>query len=334
VSKRRGLRLFQCIVLVMCGVGRSASACSIVSIVHRVGTHFRVRMVDRGKPVAGVVFHLGHTNKLGAEVSVATTSTTDADGYASFDNVAYGSAILKYASAIDGSEESIGLDVRNSGKREREIVADLFNGDPLVVRSANGVIRDPNYYPKLSEEPLTVTIFETPTMRKLDAVATDEHGRYSFSQALPAGFYVMRLQNSAGENWGRMVIEVRPDARFEEVDGDFSDSSCGLSWKQRQEQHVLQVAQLCGVVTDSEGAEIAEAGVFLLDRSDTRLVRETQADSRGRFDLGPQNSGDYQMVVTRPGFAPFARDLNLAAVDGPACSEPIEVKMDVGGLQF
>jgi len=178
-----------------------------------------------------------------------------------------------------------------------------------------------------------VTIFEAPTMRKLGVTETNDHGRYSFSQAMPAGFYVMRLQSSAGEDWG-MVIEVRPDARFEEVNGDFSDNSCGLSWNQRQEEPVLNVARLCGVVTDSEGAEIAEAGVFLLDRSETQLVRQTQADARGRFDLGPLNSGDYQMVVTRPGFAPFVRQLRLAAGTGSACSEPIEVKMDLGELQF
>jgi len=328
--KRQVLRALPWILLLACAGSSAVSACTMVTAVHKVGTSFRVRMIDRGKPVSGVAFRLSSTDKSRAKHIVPVTATTGLDGYASFDRVGAGDATLKYASAVDGSDESIERTVVRTGKRNSEVVATLFDRNPIEVRSANGMIRDPNYYPKLSQERLTVMLVAPKTAQVRDTAEADDQGRYSFSKAIPAGIYDLQLANPFGQEWGQILIEVRPGTQFQELNGSFTASNCGLASSQHQEHPTIRASRVCGVANDPEGASIEDAGVLLLDGTGTKLIRTTRSDPRGRFDLGPEDLGDYQLVVSRLGFAPFVRNLRVTSVGMRPCTAPIEVQLGLG----
>jgi outer membrane receptor protein involved in Fe transport len=71
-------------------------------------------------------------------------------------------------------------------------------------------------------------------------------------------------------------------------------------------------AEVRGQVLDSSKAPVAGASVSLRARKDSALVSGAVADAEGRFRLIGLAPGGYVLRITRVGFAPVRRDLELA----------------------
>ncbi|MBI3790008.1 MAG: TonB-dependent receptor [Gemmatimonadetes bacterium] len=70
-------------------------------------------------------------------------------------------------------------------------------------------------------------------------------------------------------------------------------------------------AEVRGVVVDSTGSPVPSASVALRSRRDSALVAGAIADADGRFRLAALGPGAYTLRVTRVGFLPLKRDIEV-----------------------
>ncbi len=75
--------------------------------------------------------------------------------------------------------------------------------------------------------------------------------------------------------------------------------------------------QLSGTVVDSSGAAIAGASV-MVRTADGTVERLTQSDSNGSFSLSGIPAGEYQLVVSNPGFAAKETPVTIGTTQEPA----------------
>jgi hypothetical protein len=88
---------------------------------------------------------------------------------------------------------------------------------------------------------------------------------------------------------------------------------------------------MCGEIVDPEGAVISKAFISLLGGDeDAKLLEEARSGQMGEFSLQERPGGTYQLVVTSPGFLPFAQRVHLTPIGSTrGCSDPLHVTLRV-----
>ncbi|MEM7349637.1 MAG: carboxypeptidase-like regulatory domain-containing protein, partial [Acidobacteriota bacterium] len=165
-------------------------------------------------------------------------------------------------------------------------------------------------------EPLVEAHVAALSTRGIGETTTDFAGRFRIDH-LEAGSYQLRVMSSTVAPLHVRRLEIVADHEL---------------------QIELATGSLAGTVTDStRGRPLAGAAVAL-ERLDARAepspfnrpsFRRTHSDSRGRFRFESLRSGDWQLVASRPGYAPFE---TLATVTG---ASEIDVPMaPAAGVSF
>lgn len=86
----------------------------------------------------------------------------------------------------------------------------------------------------------------------------------------------------------------------------------------------VSAAQIAGTVTDPSGAVVPSAQVVVRDIASGVEIR-TESDAAGRYQADAPSAGTYLVIVTREGFSPFSRTVEVAnasdRLDVPAMLE-------------
>jgi len=276
-----------------------------------VGPSFRVRVEVRGRPVQGLRVEIS------ADRAVATT---DKNGFALFSGVEPGSYHLN----AGPDEELLGgadIEVKLNGPKHVTVPLTWPDPAPIFVRSLKGTIRGPDYLPGQSQR-LSLDVLEGISGRTLKSLQTTENGQFNFEGAGP-GLYFLNLKPSGLRDWagyaitGRIAVAVDAGARTDHLDVDLGWSSCGLSYVDQGNcpHGDLKARQLSGAADPG-------ATIFLLDSSDT-IVEQLKTDIAGKFASPHTFAGNYQLVVSLPGFTPLRRTLHI----GPTGSRGLNVHL-------
>ena len=314
-------------------VGR---ACSIFYPTVHVGTGFRVRVMDRGRPVHSLKLVLNDYESSVSGRKKPVYSVTDADGYANFANLTSGSFFL--TTDHDGGV-SDGVDVIVSFNGATNVTVPLTwpNSNPLEVRSASGTLRGPDFYPQQTQAFASVSLLEGISAHVVNTTQTDNKGKFRFANTIPPGIYFLRLNPSGlrtfdGEQIEGMIpIEINPDAVQDVIDLALGWSSCGLGYAQRGKYPEMKVNKLCGDVADEIDAVISNAQVVLLANGENaEILEETRSGTDGQFALREHDEGTYQLLVKSPGFQPFLRVMHMDTSEtSEGCQQPIRVRLKI-----
>jgi hypothetical protein len=314
-----------------------AQACSIVYSNVKVGTRFRVKVTDRGRPVKALRLVLSSSESLKTKRVVTIYSVTDADGFAGFSNLSPGQFFLSAEHDLSSFPDGTGIEVTPNGPVNVTVRLKWPSAPPVSVRSVGGVMRGPDYYPSQVQGQLSISLLESGSARVISTAVTDTKGRFTFAGETPPGLYFIRVNPSGIRGWsgeqieGMIAIEVDPNAKQDMPDLDLGWSSCGLGYAQREqgEYAEIQVSKLCGNVTDSLGAVISNAQIILLAvGEDAQILEQTQSGPTGTFDLSQPENGTYKLLVKSPGFRPFLRPMRVEAVGtSDDCRQPIRVRL-------
>jgi hypothetical protein len=308
-----------------------AHACSIFFPTVHVGTGFRVRVMDRGRPIHSLKLVLNQYDSSGSRSKEPIYSLTDADGYANFANLTPGSFVLTadHDSVVAGG---LDVDVSLSGATNVTVPLNWPNVTPLQVRSVSGTLRGPDYYPKRRQVPVSLSLLEGVSARVIETTQTDWKGGFSFADTVPSGIYFLRLNPSELRAWdgeqmeGMISIEVNPKMSQDVLDLDLGWSSCGLGYAQRNEYPEMKVSKLCGDVADALGGVISNAAVMLL--ANFEVLEQTRSGTNGGFALREHDGGPYHLLVKSPGFQPFLRVIRIdTSATSEGCTQPILVRL-------
>ncbi len=88
------------------------------------------------------------------------------------------------------------------------------------------------------------------------------------------------------------------------------------------------ITQLSGTVVDASGAVLAGASVMVRS-ADGSVQRLTESDSNGSFSVSGLSAGDYQLVVSNPGFATKEMPVTVGATGEPA---PLRISLAVSAV--
>ena len=86
--------------------------------------------------------------------------------------------------------------------------------------------------------------------------------------------------------------------------------------------------QLSGTVVDTSGAVIAGATVQVRSANGT-VQRTTQSDANGSFIISGLSAGNYQLVVSNPGFATKETPVTIGTTEAPA---PLRISLAVSAV--
>lgn len=316
-----------------------ANACSILYSNVQVGTRFRVRVTDRGRPVKALRVVLSSSESTKTKHVVTIYSVTDADGFAGFSDVAPGQFFLSAEHDLSTFPDGTGIEVKPNGPENVTVRLKWPSATPVSVRSVSGIMRGPDYYPSQVQGQLSISLLESDSAGVISTTVADSKGRFAFTDETPPGMYFIRVNPSGIRGWsgeqieGMIAIEVDPNAKQDMPDLDLGWSSCGLGYAQREQGTYaeIQVSKLCGDVTDSLGAVISNAQIMLLTSGeDAQILERTQSGPMGKFDLNQPDNGTYKLLVMSPVFRPFLRLIRFDAVGTPdSCRQPIRVQLDV-----
>ena len=312
-----------------------ARACSIFYPTVEVGTRFRVKVMDRGRPVHSLRLVLNQYDSSGSKKREPVYSLTDVDGYAHFANLSPGSFVLTADHDI-GIANGVVLNVRLRGAANKTLPLNWPSTTPLQVRSVSGTLRGPDFYPQQTEVTVSLSLLESVSGRVIETTQTDSKGRFRFSDAIPSGIYFLRLnpsdlRASNGEQIEGMIpLDVNPKAAQDVLDVDLGWSSCGLGYAQRPEYPEMKVSRLCGDVADGSGGVISDAQVMLLANvENAEVLEQARSGTTGQFILRERDGSTYLLVVKSPGFLPFMRVMHLeTSGTSEECQQPIRVRLN------
>jgi len=335
-NKRKVSVAVSLIVLVALFSPLVAHACSIFYPTVQVGTGFRVRVMDRGRPIHSLKLVLNQYDSSGSGSKESVFSLTDAEGYAHFANLTPGSFVFT-ADHDGGVGDGLVLDVRQSGATNVTVRLNWPNTTPLQVRSASGILRAPDYYPQQTQSQVSLSLLESVSARVIETTQTDSKGEFRFANTVSSGIYFLRLDPSElrasdGEQIEGMIpIEINPKAAQDALDLDLGWSSCGLGYAQRAKSPEMKVNKLCGDVADAMGAVISDAQVMLLANGENaEILEQTQSGTNGQFALRKHDEGTYQLLVKSPGFQPFVQVMRMdPSGTSVGCQQPIRVRLTV-----
>ncbi len=289
------------------------------------GPAFSVRVEDRGRPVAGLPIRLrgdGFTK----------TAETRGDGTARFENIPPGTY---EAGALMDAGIFLGLPIQvtPNGPTRTTIPLTWPGLPPLAAQVLKGSLRWPNLGPDQPSK-LQVELLDARTGRPERSAVTTGDGAFDLGKAAP-GLYFLRVTSSGpvSEDGARAAgivpIEVDPKAAALEMELEFSWTSCGMVYVARHScpRQELRIAGFSGQVLDSSGASIAGATVRLFD-TNREMAEELTSGDGGRFGSQKPLEGDYELVVSRPGFTPL-RQLVRAIRPGEA-AQLTELRIELG----
>jgi hypothetical protein len=316
--------IFAVLIAVLCPV--IAPGCVVVSHSEHVGTAFRVRVWDRGRPVPALQLELAPSSPDSPNPRQidALYSTTDADGYARFAGLPAGSYLL---SAKNEGEFGYGEFIDVSPNRAPNSIVRLTwpTDTPLSVRSASGTLRVSQYYPQKTQTQFSLSLLDGLSGRTLAVTRTDDQGRFSFTDPLRDGIYLIQVREMSGA----ITVEVKRNANAEGVDLNLGSTDCGMTYSQRRIYPELITENVCGDVADDYGASVPAARVLLMsNEKEPQIVESTQTDEQGHFVLQEQREGTYELVVKRDGFFPYLQVVHIEPTrDPPKCQKPISVRL-------
>ena len=271
-----------------------------------VGSDFRVKVEDRGRPVKGLRLVLTPSGNLSAR--------TGPDGIASFQAIPPGNYGLK-APVDMNLPSTISLNV-SANRTAGEVVP--FKWPSLAsipVRALRGTIRGPIFNPRGPQPNATIDLMEALSGKVLRSFQTTGWGQFDVPD-VTAGLYFLVLKSFdppiAGPISGAIAIDVNPSASADRVAIDVGWTSCGLFYRNSADcfRATLRVARIAGRVVDSTGGSIGNAGVLIYDSSE-KLIEELTADNAGNFSATLARQGRYEIVAHQQGFTPLRTSVQL-----------------------
>jgi Carboxypeptidase regulatory-like domain len=312
---------------------QTARACAMAMVKMKIGTSFRVEAKDRDAPVVGTTVTLERGDGECSQTPPSASVVTDNAGLARFDSVAPGDYHVCIRSTRWGAELIAQLKVSRWAAKGETIPTTVEGSNPLPVRSANGFLRGPDFYPLLAQAAYDVDLLDAGTNAKVATTKTGTDAGFSFENTIAPGRYWLQVSGALDkfvERKGKILIEVNPDAADARVDIDVTFSDCGMASRQRETKPTLTVAgSACGIVTDPLGASIERATVLLIDDTG-RAAATTKTNREGAFKIDGTEAGTYEFVTQSIGFIPFARTITVQPGKDETCATPISVKLVLG----
>ncbi len=314
----------------------TSRACSVFSRTVQVGPDFRVRVTDRGHPVRGLRLVVGIDSTSLPQHPQNIYAVTDSDGYVRFSNHSPGSFFIG-PDHDGGIGDTVVAKVSLGGPPNVTVSLSWPSVHPIEVRSPSGTIRGPDFYPSEQQVPLSLSLLESVSSDVIAEATSDSKGRFKFAGEVSPGVYFLRLNRSGLRGWsgeqmeGLIAIQVSEVAERDAPDLDISWSSCGLTYSQGDTATVLTLPKVCGDITDSIGADVANAEVLLMARyEEGEVMEQTASDRYGRFAFSKSLEGEYRLLIKSPGFKPFLRPIRVeSAASGGGCEKPVQVKLQV-----
>lgn len=306
--------------LALCAAQAVSLACTIVISPTEVGSSFRVRVMDRGRPVAGLAV------RLSAHGVVKRRAVTNRDGVVRFVGVPAG----MYDASPDhpaGALSDAHVSVIPAKATEAVVPMRWPAIEPLVVRSINGVLLVSSW--DVTPQPeMALELLEHMTGRVLHQAQTDGKGAFRFPD-VPHGPYFLRIQSFVEGQHGFIPVEVRPEADSDALRLALFWTSCGMFHADQSQcpQHDLRLTRLSGSVAKSGDGALIRAAIVLLDEGD-REVHRTRSDTRGLFGPVEPAAGRYRLRVDKSGFTPLETPVTI---DPKGDQRPLEVKLGVMG---
>ncbi len=309
----------------------AAEGCVMTINPIRVGSSFRVRVSDRSHSVRALELELSPfgSHPTGTGVMAHRVEVTDDQGYALFSKVPSGSYTVR------ASHDPLGIDV---------LYVDVISTAPAIktlsltwpraltasVQSAAGTLRSTNFYPQQSQDQFSMSLIEGRTGRVIETTMTDKTGRFAFDNVLTPGVYFISIAERPLVD-GSFAIEINRRAKNDRMDLYVSSSDCGLTFSCRQPAPEINEREVCGDVTDTMGAAVAGADVWLFSNDgDLRVIESTKTDSSGHFALTERKDGTYKLAVQRSGFVPYTAVVHLrSGAISEACAKPLRIKLSI-----
>jgi hypothetical protein len=319
------------ILLIVGGIHRAANACSMSYIPTPVTQKFQIVLTDGERAIRGMRV----TIEDNPSDSIVMEAFSDANGRVDVGPVPDGSYVV---SAGEGTAVTVfalvcvgrGCD---TGQRRPISVLPLSWPDKefMAIKNARGVLHAaipsahgnrvlsiafPDYGP-LAERSLQLKALDGSTVAE---ATTDSYGRFDFS-AVPQGRYLLevtgrqrggrQIEDYTGEIW----VELKEQATSDELSLFLQWNSCGLSYSPLCVAEPINTSgEVCGVLTDTEGASIGGAKLLLLHSGfgEKREMPSVFTDQLGRFDLALSGNGEYYLTVQAVGFAPSRLPLRVS----------------------
>ena len=330
---RKRIATFVMLTVTLGAGAQGARACATAMMKMKIGTSFRVEAKDRDVPVVGTTVTLERGDGECSQNPPSGSSVTDNAGLARFDSVAPGDYHVCVRSPLWGAEVIAQLKVSRWAAKGETISTTVEGSNPLPVRSANGFLRGPDFYPLLAQAAYDVDLVDAGTNAKVATTKTGTDAGFSFENTIVPGRYWLEVSGALDkfvERKGKFLIEVNPDAADARVDVDVTFSDCGMASRQRETKPTLIVAgSACGIVTDPLGASIEGATVLLIDDTG-RAAATTKTNGEGAFKIDGTEAGTYELVTQSIGFIPFARTISVRPGKDETCVTPISVKLALG----
>jgi hypothetical protein len=304
-------------------VQQPCAACTVTVNTIDVGRDFRVLVEDRGQPVRQLQVALSSRG------TVDYTSMTDANGIASFGNVA--ARVYQLSVSHDSGLQTTEVRVHRD-QFEDSIVRLSWPGAALAVaQSLTGVLRIAT---EESQQSISLQVVDGLSGRVLRSGTTAPGGVFEF-QGLPDGRYFLRLTTSELTNWprtkatGSIPVVIQSSSQTDHLDLDIGWSSCGLYYANQSscKQSEFELKKLAGSIVDASGAVIVNTEISLFDLNG-KLISRTQSDRAGEFALMGPETGTYRLLVQSAGFTPLRRTVKI----GPnSKGSAVQVQLGVFG---
>lgn len=131
---------------------------------------------------------------------------------------------------------------------------------------------------------------------------------------------------------GFVPVEVDPRAADHELELEFGFTSCGVNFVAlhtcpRQELHLSNSG---GQVRDAGGTPIAGATVRLF-QGDRAIAEELTSDEAGRFVSRKPLDGNYELVVSAPGFSSLRQAVQFARRQDTARPTTLRIELGLPG---
>lgn len=304
-----------------------AAACSIFYPVLPVGPAFQVHVKDRGHPVRGLRITLTGKND-------AKTAETSENGTVHFRNIPPGT--YKISAEFDGGmPDAATLNVTANGPADKTIPLRWPNHTPLSVQALKGILRWP--IEPHQQSILRVDLLDARTGKLQKSVQSSPSRAFNLGIPTP-GLYLLRVSpidtasDGAIRFAGTVPVEVDPKAAYPELDLEFGWTSCGVTVTPlhtcpRQD---LNTTSLSGQVLDPSGASIARAAISLFN-TNHEIAEQLTSDEDGRFASPKQFDGDYDLIVTSPGFTTLRQPLHAIRSNAAARPSPLRIQLGIAG---
>lgn len=291
-------------------------ACTVVYPTIQVGTEFRVKVANQGRPVQGLRL-----------MASGKRVITDKDGVAVFRDMPAGSYFVNVDHPAGGGVY-VYVEVRPGGPSGITVPVEWPEIAPVHTRSLKGTLHLPNSIPGQAEPRISIELLRGVSGRSLQIVQTNDSGEFNFGE-VASGLYFLRLSVS-----GIIGVAIQPDAASDHIDLDLGWTSGGLMYTDRNKcsSTDLQIEQLCGRVVDPSGGAIEDSEIVLLDLAATpNVIERMRTDRAGRFAAAEPLSGSYRLVINSPGFAPLYRAVRVTGSSNAVCRRPLNATLSLLG---